>query len=100
MFQLTIRMICLATALLALSSPAYAQTVFTQDAYISATDVQYEHQDIVVSGTTLTIDGQHQFRSLKLENGAVLTHSVAAEDKLMLSIANSVFVDSQSSINL
>ena len=48
---------------------------FTQDTFISFGDFSHEGQDVVVTNCTLTVDGPHIFRSLEVQNGAVLTHS-------------------------
>jgi hypothetical protein len=48
---------------------------FTNAATISETDTNYDGQDIVVDGATVTIDGPHSFNSVRLANNAVLTHS-------------------------
>jgi hypothetical protein len=53
---------------------APAQTLLTTPTAISATNVAFDNQAIVVSGTTLTIEGTHPFLSLVLTNGAILTH--------------------------
>ncbi|MCP4490302.1 MAG: hypothetical protein GY820_23725, partial [Gammaproteobacteria bacterium] len=74
-------------ALLAIhtSAPA-ADFTFTSPATISASNTTYENLSIVVDGTVLTIDGVHTFSELQLINGATLTHSAGAADKLELVI--------------
>src|SRR5207253_138731 len=52
-----------------------ANTVFTSPAVISESNTSYEGQDIAIKGTTVTIDGPHQFNSVHLIDGAALTHS-------------------------
>ncbi len=66
---------------------------------ISATNSSYEHQDLIVNGTTLTIDGSHQFSSIQLINGAILTHSLSAPARLEI-ITSTFFVDAGSRIDL
>ena len=74
-------------------------STFSVDTTISATDTSYDNQDIVVNGATLTIDGPHVFSNLTLINSAVLTHSVAATQKLEIT-AGVVNIDSSSRIDL
>lgn len=47
---------------------------FTHDSFISFADLSDDGQDIVVTNCTLTVDGVHAFNSLKILNGAKLTH--------------------------
>ncbi|MCF6288626.1 MAG: hypothetical protein L3J53_05240 [Proteobacteria bacterium] len=54
--------------------PSLAVTINT-DTTITASDVSYDNQDIIVDAATLTIDGSHTFLDFQLINGAVLTHS-------------------------
>src|SRR5215475_6762385 len=67
----------LATALFTVFSQrlAASSAVFTNDVTISETDTNYDGQDIVVDGATVTVNGAHSFNSLLLTNNAVLTHS-------------------------
>jgi hypothetical protein len=68
--------------LLATTSPA---AVFTSDTLIDVGDTSYDGQDIVVSGCTLTANGDHSFLSmavldtgtLSLSGGSTLTVSTA-----------------------
>ena len=55
---------------------------FTTPVTISAIDQSYDGQDIIVTGTTLTIDGSHSFNSIVLQNSATLTHSTASTNRL------------------
>ena len=56
-----------------------AQTAtFTTPITIHEGDATYDGLDIVVDGTTVTINGPHTFNSLLLTNGAVLTHSACS----------------------
>lgn len=71
----------------------------TQPVTISATNASYDNQDLVINGSTLTIDGSHQFNSVQLINGAVLTHSISPASKLVLTSA-SFSIDATSSIDL
>jgi hypothetical protein len=45
---------------------------FTTPTTISETDTTYDGQDIVISGTTVAIDGAHSFNSLLLTNNAAI----------------------------
>lgn len=47
---------------------------FNTNVLITEADTSYDGQDIVVSGSILTVDGRHFFNSLLLTNGSVLTH--------------------------
>ena len=58
-----------------LNSQPLQAAIFTTPVTINEGDAAYEGQDIVVDGTTVTINGPHAFNSLLLTNGAVLTHS-------------------------
>src|SRR5436305_13704986 len=65
-----------AIALLFCASISSAMAVtFTQDTFISFSDLSYEGADIVVTNCTLTVDGPHIFHSLQVQNTGVLTHS-------------------------
>lgn len=61
--------------LLCLQITSAIAVTFTHDSFISFADLSDEGQDIVVTNCTLTVDGTHSFNSLKILNGAVLTHS-------------------------
>jgi hypothetical protein len=45
---------------------------FTTPITISETDTTYDGQDIVISNTTVTIDGVHSFSSLLLTNNTAI----------------------------
>ncbi len=49
--------------------------VFTTNTYIAPFDTTYDALDIIVSNAVLTVDGAHSFASVRLANGATLTHS-------------------------
>ena len=77
------------------SSPLILAVTFTTAVTISESDTTYDGQDIVVNGTTLTVNGAHRFASLLLTNGAVLTHSpctAAATHKLEIPATGAVGV--------
>ncbi|MHC4179885.1 MAG: Ig-like domain-containing protein, partial [Planctomycetota bacterium] len=52
-----------------------ADIVFTTDTLIAPDDSSYDGHDILIDGTTVTIDGAHAFNSMHLINGAVVTYS-------------------------
>ncbi len=66
---------------------------------ISPTNTSFDGQDLIVNGTILTINGSHQFNSVQLINGAILTHSPSPTTKLELT-SQTFFIDASSSINL
>jgi hypothetical protein len=69
----------LAAALAVAFQAGTAQAVtFTSDTVIGPGNFNYDGQDIVVIGCTLTVNGLlHSVHSLTLTNGAVLTHDYA-----------------------
>ena len=80
-----------------------ADTVFTSPVTISESDTSYDGQNIVIEGTTVTIDAPHNFNSVQLISGAVLTHSAntATEThELDLNVTEQVIVDSSSKIDV
>ena len=66
---------------------------------ISATNSAYDGQDLIVNGVILTIDGSHQFNSVQLVNGAVLTHSPSPASNLELT-SKTFVIDTTSRIDL
>ena len=66
----------LALALSFTAATAFGLT-FTSNTTIGTGDPTYDGQDLVVSNCTLTVNGAHNFASLLLTNGTVLTHSAA-----------------------
>jgi len=90
---------CLAVILLAATSTHAAVIEITTPTTIFASDTTYDNNDLIVNGTTLTIDGSHSFNSLQLINTSTLTHSTEASSKLTLNV-KSISIDSSSSINL
>jgi hypothetical protein len=79
-----------------------ATYTFTNNTLIAAGNPTYDGQDIVVSSCTVTVDGAHPFRSLRLTNSAVVTHSPApngeADHQINLTIAQDMAVDYSSRI--
>ncbi len=74
--------------------------LFDTPSLIEATDFSVEGARILVVGTELTINGAHSFRSLELQDGAVLRHGTATVNKLALTVEESVLVDATSTIDL
>ena len=77
-------------------------SVISTPTAIGEGDTSYDNKNIRVTGTTLTVNGQHSFHNVDLLNGAKLTHAAATtttETKLDLSVW-SVNIDSTSSINV
>src|SRR3954470_8794560 len=64
----------ISTVFVCLSTHFGTAATFTTDSYISATDLTYEQQDIIVNSCTVTIDGSHTFSNLQLLSGGVVTH--------------------------
>ncbi|MCX2784377.1 LamG domain-containing protein, partial [Microbulbifer thermotolerans] len=75
------------------------EVVIASDFYVSSEDNIIDGKKIIVDGATLTIDGSHNFNSITLQNGAVLTHSLSS-NLLELVVADSVNIDSSSKIDL
>lgn len=80
-----------ATALYVDVVPILADTV------IEADDMTYEGQGLLVSGSTLTVNGRHAFNSLQLENQSLLTHAPASSGetnhRLDLTIAQDMVLE-------
>ncbi|WP_428623319.1 hypothetical protein, partial [Sedimenticola sp.] len=58
-----------------------------------------EGVDVVVDGVTLNVQGEHTFNTLTLQNNAVLTHLVDANDRTVIH-ADTVVVDASSRIDV
>ncbi len=65
---------CLAPITILLAVIGHAAT-FTDDTVIGINNTNFEGVDIAVTNCTLTVDGSHAFLSVRLLNGALLTHS-------------------------
>ncbi|MDO3383998.1 hypothetical protein [Gilvimarinus algae] len=81
-----------------LSTPLLAQVVITEPLEIAASDTTYDGQDVTVDGVEVVIDGYHQLASLRLVNGAALTHS--EESGIELDIETELYVDEASRIDV
>jgi RHS repeat-associated protein len=80
-----------------------ADTVFTTDTTIGETNLTYDGHNIAIEGCTVTIDGQHNFDSLHMIDGAILTHdadTASQVHQLDLTASNQVIVDGTSKIDV
>src|SRR5690606_32044463 len=86
--------------LICIIGPAAKADVFTfnQATLIAATDTSYDNHDIVIDGALVTIDGEHEFESIKVINGGVLTHSV--NQNMHLIVTGAVEVDATSKVDV
>ncbi len=83
-----------------LAPSAFAQTLITTPTLIAVTNLAFENQSLVVSGTTLTIEGTHQFQNLVLTNGAILTHPTNTPTPPHLILVGNVSIAADSAIDL
>src|SRR4051812_45331355 len=77
--------------------------ILTNSITISEANTNYDGQDLVISGATVTVDGSHSFASLLLTNDAVLTHSSCSPTEthtLDLIVTNQIVVSSNSRIDV
>jgi len=76
---------------------------FSSDTLIDTGDGRYRDQHIVVNGCTLTLNGEHQFRSLQVINGGVVTHSPASlldvDHKILLTILEDATISADSTVS-
>ncbi|MDB5348919.1 MAG: hypothetical protein JWN86_166 [Planctomycetota bacterium] len=80
-----------------------ADMIFTSPVVITEMNTSVDGKDIAIAGTTVTIDGPHNFHSVHLVDGAVLTHSAntASEThKLDLTVTDEIIVDASSAIDV
>jgi hypothetical protein len=88
---------------LALSLASHTQAaLFLTDTTIGAANTNYDGQDIVVIGCTLTIDGAHSFSDLLvIENGVVTCSPLDTNNTggLSLSVSNNLIIEAGSAIN-
>src|SRR6267378_787307 len=64
-------------ALAAIQTATASAVIFTSDTTIASGDATYDGQDVVVSNCVLTVDGPHNFASVRVAGTGVLTHSPA-----------------------
>jgi hypothetical protein len=87
---------------LSLASQTQAALFFT-DTTIGAADTNYDGQDIVVIGCTLTIDGSHGFSDLLVIERGVVTCSPLDTNNdggLSLSVSNNLIIEAGSAIDV
>ena len=75
-------------------------TWLTSKTTISETDTTYENRDLVVSGATLTVAGQHTFNSLYVVNTGTVTHAAANTAGMQLTISDDLAIDATSRITV
>lgn len=83
-----------------LAAPAAHAVVFTSDAVVGCGVPDFDGDDVVVSGATLTVGCNHVFRSLTLVNGAVVTHAPADPEGVDLRVTSGVLIDATSAIDV
>ena len=92
------------TAVLALHTTSVRAVLFSTNTTIGAGITTYDGQPIVVSHCTLTVDGVHNFASLRLTDSAVLTHTSATTGepthRLDLAIAGELTIDATSRVDV
>ena len=85
--------------LLLTSHPATADTItFSADTFIGCTDTTYDGHDIIVDGCTVTIDCEHDFASLQIINGGIVTHTTVQEQGMHLVISADLTVEAGSQL--
>lgn len=79
---------------------AFAQTLITRPTRITATNLAFENQSLIVSATELILEGAHRFQSLLLTNGATLTHPTNTPAPPDLILADHLAIAADSAIQL
>ena len=82
-----------------LSARAATETI-TTPTLIDAGDTSHDNNDLVIVGTTVTINGSHPFHSLALQSGAVVTHTAGLTAGLKLTVAQNVTIDAGAKIDV
>jgi hypothetical protein len=80
-----------------------ADVILSSNVTISESDTTYDGRDILIVGAAVAINGPHNFNSLHLISGAVLTHTAntsTATHKLDVTVAEQVIVDATSKIDV
>ena len=80
------------------SVAVFAEVEISEPLVISEDNDTYDNQDVVIDGVEVVLDGYHEFLSLSLINGAVLTHSV--ENRIDIKVDGAVYIDSESMIDV
>jgi hypothetical protein len=77
---------------------------FTNDTFIGADNTNFDGQQIVVANCTVTLDGPHNFATLDVLKGGVVTHLATTNGQgghsLSLVISNNVEVESGGAIDV
>jgi hypothetical protein len=76
--------------------------LFTSDTSIGSTDTNYDGEDIIVLGCTVTIDGPHAFSDMLIVGDGLVTHSEitnAGSGGLDLTISNNLVIEAGSAIS-
>ena len=96
---LAVRFVLLVSAFL--STFANAESVVrTTPLNLSANDITFEGDDLVIDGVEFIVAGSHNFNSLQLINGAKLTHEIEVADKPVITVVTDLLVDSESFIDV
>ncbi|MDJ0837365.1 MAG: chitobiase/beta-hexosaminidase C-terminal domain-containing protein [Acidobacteriota bacterium] len=66
---------------------------------VGTTEQNFENRDILISGANVTVVGPHTFKSLRLINGAVLTHRSLETPGVTLTVTGDVTIDPDSAID-
>ena len=91
----------LVAGLFCLGSAARAVTeTITSPITINVGDTSHDNNDLVIIGTTVTINGAHPFHSLMLQSGAVLNHTATLAAGMKLTVAQNVTIDAASKIDV
>ncbi len=87
-----------------INSQKMGSITFSDDSLnIDADNQVYEYKDVIVNGSKVVINGKHQFNSLRLVNGAVLSHDNIKDTSdrgIVLEIKESLSIDSSSMIDV
>jgi hypothetical protein len=95
------RLLPVVFALVTFLSSAFCESVtFTTATTIGCGNTTYENYDVTVNGVQLTVACAHSFNSLRLINGATLTHPAGDTVGVYLTVAHNVLVDTTSHINV
>ncbi len=82
--------------------PYLASLIFT-NLNISADNLSYEGKNLILFASAVTIDGYHNFSSLEILGGSILTHSPATlteEYRLEINLTDSLMIDASSKIDV
>src|SRR5690349_3916894 len=70
---------------LALAMTSASAVVFTNDTRIDPLNTNYDGADIVISNCVVTVDGPHNFASLRVAGTGSVTHTFDPNGSLMIS---------------